>query len=319
MRKIVVTDATFPNLDAERTVAARYGASFKEAHCKSAAEVVEAAAEADVLLVQFATVNKAAIDRLAPNAAIVRYGLGLDNIDLKAAQEKGIRVAYVPDYATGEVADHTVTLMLTALRKIVSLDRSVRNGQWDAVGTCRPMSSFAKLTVGFIGFGRIGREVNARLQPFGFSSVVFDPYADADVLKSLNARPVDLDTLFSSADVLTCHAPLTPTTRHIVSEQRLSRMKCTAVIVNTARGALIDTAAVEEALAQSRLGGVALDVFEEEPLPRDSRLRQLPNVILTPHAAWYSAQSAERVQTLAADEVDRHLAGLPPRCPAPML
>lgn len=319
MRKIVVTDATFPNLDAERSIAARYGASFIEAHCKSAAEVVEAAADADVLLVQFATVNKAAIDRLAPNAAVVRYGLGLDNIDLKAAHEKGIRVAYVPDYATGEVADHTVTLMLTALRKIVSLDRSVRSGQWDAVGTCHPMSSFAKLTVGFIGFGRIGREVNARLQPFGFSSVVFDPYADADVLKSLNARAVDLDTLFSSADVLTCHAPLTPTTRHIVSEQRLSLMKCTAVIVNTARGALIDTPAMEEALAQSRLGGVALDVFEEEPLPRDSRLRQLPNVILTPHAAWYSAQSAERVQTLAADEVDRHLAGLPPRCPAPML
>ncbi len=296
MRKIVVTDATFPHLDAERAIAARHGASFKAARCNSADEVLEAATDADVLLVQFAQITSAAIDRLAPNAAIVRYGLGLDNIDLKAAHEKGIRVAYVPDYATSEVADHTVTMMLTALRKIISLDHSVRSGQWDAVGTCQSMSSFTQLTVGFIGFGRIGREVHARLQPFGFSSIVYDPYADATMLMSLNARAVNLDTLFSTADVLTCHAPLTPTTRHIVSEQWLSRMKSTAVIVNTARGALVDTAAVEEALAQGRIGGVALDVFEEEPLARDSRLRQLPNVILTPHAAWYSVQSAERVQ-----------------------
>jgi D-3-phosphoglycerate dehydrogenase len=216
------------------------------------------------------------------------------------------------------VADHTATLILTALRKIIPLDASMRAGQWDPVGVSRPMRSFQQSTVGFVGFGRIGREVHARLRPFGFTGLVFDPYADAAALEALQAKAVDLDTLFSTADVIALHAPLTPATKHIVNAERLKRMKPTAVIVNTARGALIDTAALEQALADKRIGGVALDVFEEEPLPADSKLLRFSNVILTPHAAWYSAQSVERVQALAADEVDRHLSGRPARCPAPM-
>lgn len=318
MPKIVVTDATFPHLDEERAVAARYGTTLEEAKCSSPEEVVQAATGADVLLVQFAEVSAAAIDALAPNAAIVRYGLGLDNIDLQAATRRGVRVAYVPDYATGEVADHTAALILTALRKIIPLDRSVRENKWDPIGVARPMIGFRDSVVGFIGFGRIGREVHSRLKPFGFSSIVCDPYAEASTLGELGARVVDLETIFSSADIVTLHAPLTPATRHVVNADRLKLMKPTAVIVNTARGALIDTAALADALAEDRVGGAALDVFEEEPLPADSRLRQFSNVILTPHAAWYSAQSALRVQALAADEVHRHLSGQPARCPAPM-
>jgi D-3-phosphoglycerate dehydrogenase len=318
MPKIVLTDATFPDLAAERAVAARYGTTLEEAKCSSPEDVVRAAARADVLLVQFAQVTARAIEALAPNAAIVRYGLGLDNIDLQAAQRRGVRVAYVPDYATGEVADHTAALILTALRKIIPLDRSVHAGTWDPVGVCRPMRSFAESVVGFVGFGRIGREVHARLKPFGFAGVVADPYVSTAELQTLGAKAVDLDVLFSSADVVTLHAPLTPATKHIVSAERLKQMKPTAVIVNTARGALIDTAALERALAKNAVGGAALDVFEEEPLPAHSPLRQFPNVILTPHAAWYSAESALRVQALAADEVDRHLSGKPARCPAPL-
>jgi D-3-phosphoglycerate dehydrogenase len=279
---------------------------------------VKASQGADVLLVQFAQVTRQAIEALAPNAAIVRYGLGLDNIDLQSAQCRGVRVAYVPDYATGEVADHTAALILTALRKIIPLDRSVRAGMWDPVGVCRPLQSFAQSVAGFIGFGRIGLEVYARLKPFGFSGIVSDPYASATTLESLGAQAVDLDTLFSTADVITLHAHMTHATKHVVNAARLRLMKPTAVIVNTARGGLIDTLALEEALAEQRIAGAALDVFEAEPLPADSRLRLFPNVILTPHAAWYSAQSAERVQALAADEVDRHLSGQPARCPAPL-
>ena len=166
MPRIVVTDATFPRLDQEKAVAARYGTDLIEARCSSPEDVVKAATGTNVLLVQFAQVTADAIERLAPNAAIVRYGLGLDNIDLKAAQRKGVRVAYVPDYATGEVADHTAALILTALRKILPLDRSVRAGSWDPVGIAKPIQSFATSTAGFIGFGRIGREVHARLKPF---------------------------------------------------------------------------------------------------------------------------------------------------------
>lgn len=316
--RIVVTDATFPRLDHERTVAARYGAELEEARCVSEEDVIVAATGTDVLLVQFAKVTRKAIARLAPNAVIVRYGIGLDNVDLPAAHELGVKVAYVPDYATGEVADHTVALILTALRKIILLDKSVREGAWDAVGTAKPVKSFAESVVGFLGFGRIGREVRTRLQPFGFSSIVHDPYTAAAALSSLNVRGVDLDTLFSTADVLTLHAPLTSATNHIVNAHRLSQMKPTAIVVNTARGGLIDPVALEEALDARRIAGAALDVFEQEPLPANYGLRRFSNVILTPHAAWYSTRSAEQLQALAADEVERHLSGKPPRCPAPL-
>jgi D-3-phosphoglycerate dehydrogenase / 2-oxoglutarate reductase len=315
--RIVVTDSTFPQLDCERSIAAKFGARLEEARCKSDDDVIAAARETDVLIVQFAKVSRKAMEQLARNALIVRYGIGLDNLDLAAARDLGVKVAYVPDYATGEVADHTTALILTLLRKIIPLDQSVRDGRWDAVGIARPIRSFAESVVGFVGFGRIGREVHARLKPFGFSCIVSDPYADADVLTGLGAESVDLDDLFATADVVTLHAPLTPATQRVVDTRRLAQMKSTAVIVNTARGGLIDTSALARAVRAGQLAGAALDVFEQEPLPADSGLRNLENVILTPHAAWYSTRSAERLQSLAAEEIDRHLSGQPPRCPAP--
>ncbi len=316
MTKIVVTDATFPHLDHERAVAQKFGATFYEAHCRSAEEVVQAATDANVLLVQFAQVTRAALTRLAPRAAVVRYGLGLDNIDLKAASELGVRVAYVPDYATGEVADHTAALIVATLRKIILLDRSVREGKWDPVGVSSPMMALSDAVVGFIGFGRIGREVRQRLKGFGFQSLVYDPHVAAPELQSAGVRSSELEFLLRNADVITLHCPLNPSTRHVIDRQRLAWVKPTAVIVNTARGALIDANAIHEALAAGRLGWAALDVFEEEPLRADAPLRALPNVTLTPHVSWYSSRSLDRVQLLAADEVDRHLSGQPARCPA---
>lgn len=318
MPRVVLTDATFPDVERERMAAIRYGASLEEARCKNADDVVVAATNTDVLLVQFANVTRLALSKLAPGAIVIRYGIGLDNIDLVAAREFGVKVAYIPDYATGEVADHTVSLALSALRKIIPLDRSVRQGQWDAAGVAAPIKSFAESTVGFVGFGRIGREVHARFKAFGFSSVVADPNVDAGTLESLKARCVDLDTLFATADVVTLHTPLTPTSHHVVNSKRLKQMKPTAIVVNTARGALIDPDALVEALRAGQIAGAALDVFEQEPLPANSALRSLSNVILTPHAAWYSAQAVDRLQSLAADEIERHLSGQPPRCPAPM-
>jgi D-3-phosphoglycerate dehydrogenase / 2-oxoglutarate reductase len=317
MPRVVVTDATFTNLDRERAAAVRHGAQFEEARCSSESEVITAATGADVLVVQFAKITRQCIERLARGAAIIRYGIGLDNIDLVAARERGLKVAYVPDYATGEVADHTVALILTALRKIIPLDRAVREGVWDAVGVARPVRSFSESIVGFIGFGRIGREVFARLKPFGFGAIVADPFADSATLADIGVQCVDVDTLVSTADVVTLHAPLTDATRHIVNMTKLLRMKSSTVIINTARGGLIDPAALEQALLQRHIAGAALDVFEEEPLPASSGLRRIPNVILTPHAAWYSSRAVEKLQALVADEVDRHLSGLPARCPAP--
>lgn len=318
MPKIVVTDATFPSLAYERATAERLGADFVEAHCATAQDVITAATGADVLIVQFAMVTADAISRLEPGSLVVRYGIGLDNIDLEAAGRRGVKVAYVPDYATGEVADHTATLILSTLRRIIPLDRSVREMRWDAVGVAGRLKSFSDTVVGYIGFGRIGQEVHSRLKPFGFKTIVADPFADASGVAELGAELVDVDTLVCRADVITLHSPLTPETRHVINAERLAKMSPSSVIVNTARGGLVDPDALAAALEAGRLGGAALDVFEAEPLPQDAALRRCPNLMLTPHAAWYSTSAIERLQRLAADEVRRHLTGEPMRCPAPM-
>jgi len=318
MPRVVVTDATFPSLDHERAAAAKHQASFDVLDSSAEADVIAAAENTDVLLVQFANVSRHVMEVLPQNATIVRYGLGLDNLDLAAANERGIKVAYVPDYATGEVADHTASLVLASLRKIIPLDHSVRAGQWDPVGIAKPLQGFSDSTVGFFGFGRIGREVHARLQPFGFKSIVHDPFANPTEINALNARAVDLDELFSKSDVITLHVPLTPDTKKVVDARRLSQMRRNAIVVNTARGGLIDAEALARALEAGTIAGAALDVFEHEPLPENSLLRSCPNLILTPHAAWYSTRAAEALQALAADEVDRALSGIPPRCPAPL-
>lgn len=314
--KITVTDATFPSLTHERAVAEEFGAAFVEAKCVSTDDVIAAAEGTDVLIVQFAQVTADAIARLAPGSLIVRYGIGLDNIDLAAAQARGVKVAYVPDYATGEVADHTAALILTMLRCVVPLDQSVRDGKWDAVGVAGSLRAFPETVVGFVGFGRIGQEVLTRLKPFGFQAVVADPFADPEMLARLGVEAVDLDTLFDRADVITLHCPLTPETRHVVNAARLARKSDRAALVNTARGGLIDPDALTDALESGQLRAAAMDVFESEPLPRDSSLRNCPNLILTPHAAWYSTSAIERLQSLAADEVRRHLTGQPMRRPA---
>ena len=314
MKSVLITDGTFADFAQEQAAVEAQGASLKVAQLHDEASVMAAAEQADVLVVQFAPITAAVIERLPAGARIVRYGLGLDNIDLEEARRREVPVAYVPDYATGEVADHTATLIVSTLRKIGALDASVRDGLWDPVGVARPIKAFKDSTVGFVGYGRIGREVYARLAAFGFSGLVYDPFASDDALVGLER--VELDMLFERADVITLHCPLTAQNRHVVNADRLAKMLPNAIVVNTARGGLIDTEALARALQCGTIGGAALDVFEVEPLGSDSALRDCPNLTLTPHAAWYSAASMVRLQALAADEIDRALEGRPPRCPA---
>ncbi|CAM5763854.1 D-isomer specific 2-hydroxyacid dehydrogenase family protein [Labrys miyagiensis] len=315
-RLVVVTDYTFPSLQHEE--AASGAARFAAHQCRDAEAVARAVRDADVALVQFAPMTRVALEGLAPGARVIRYGVGYDNIDVKAALELGIEVAYVPDYCTDEVADHTATLLLAGLRKLAALDASVRAGEWAAVAVCKPMRPFRDSTVGFLGLGRIGRAVMERLRPFGFAFIVFDPALSEADAATLGARKAaTTDGLFAYVDALALHAPSTPATRGIVNASTLARMKPHAMIVNTARGDLIDAAALAEALRSGRLGGAALDVFDREPLPEDHVLRRAPRLQLSPHAAWYSDASIDRLQALAAEEIRRALAGEPMRCPVP--
>lgn len=318
-RRVVVTDYTFPDLDRERRAAEAAGAGFEAFRCRTAEEVAEAIRGAAVAVVQFAPVNAAAIAGMAADGALIRYGIGFDNIDVAAANAWGLPVGYVPDYCIDEVAEHSVAAVLAMLRKLPRLDHSVRAGEWAAVAAARPLKRFAETTVGFFGYGQIGRAVHARLKPLGFRFLVADPALSAAEAADLGASLVPADEVFRTADVISLHAPANDHTRHFVDAGRLATMQPHAVLVNSARGALIDEAAVAAALTEGRIGGAALDVFEVEPLPEGSPLRGVTGgkLLLTPHAAWYSETAIERLQQLVADDVSNHLAGRALRKPVP--
>ncbi|MGR3291121.1 MAG: C-terminal binding protein [Paracoccaceae bacterium] len=312
--RVVVTDATFPGLDAEFRAAEAAGAVLERKACKTVAEVAEAVAGAQVAVVQFAPLTYEAIAGLAPGATVIRYGVGYNNFDIAALNEFGIRAAYVPDYCTVEVADHTAASILSLLRKLQRFDASVRAGDWDVIGTARPIKAFADTVVGFLGFGRIAEEVAARLRPFGLQFAALDPFLTTP---PPGVRMVELDALLAESDCISLHAPSTEDTQGIIDAQALRAMKSTAYLVNSARGDLIDENALAAALSDGEIAGAAIDVFRAEPLPAGNPLRIAPNLQLTPHAAWYSDTAIERLQAMVADEITRALTGQPVRRPVP--
>ena len=316
-KRVVVTDLRFEGLLNERAAAERFGASFHEFDCQDASEVVEALRDADIAFVNLVPVTEDALAGMRPGALIVRYGIGVDNVDLGAARRLGIRVANVPDYGSDTVADHAAASMLALLRRLPMFDAAIRAEGWINPDRVRPLPSLMSTTVGLVGVGRIGLLVARRLQAFGIRILASDPFADPQRLRDAAIEPVALDALLAEAHGISLHLPANAETRHIIGERSIARMRRGAMLVNTARGALVDEAALAQALADGRLGGAALDVFDPEPLLPDSLLRTMCNVILTPHAAFYSVESLDALQRLAAEEAARALAGAPLRSLVP--
>lgn len=310
---IVVTDQSFGGTPHADAVAARTGSVLRGHQARTEAETIDIVRGADAVLVQYAPITPAVLDVLNPGAVVVRYGIGYDNIDVAAAAERGVRVAVVPDYGVDTVADHAVALVYTAARRIMQYDRLLRasRGYVDpaSVGS---FDELASSTVGLVGTGRIGRAVAARLAPSGVRLLAYDPYANAEDLDGIELVP--LEDLLAAADVISLHAPLTEQTRHLIDDAAIALMKPGAVIVNTARGALVDTDALARGLNTGALGGAAIDVVDPEPLPSDSPLWDAPNLVMTPHVGFYSRQSLDRLERLAAEEAERAVTGLPLRC-----
>lgn len=313
--KVVVLDHAFDAVDRERAVAARAGAHFAEFQCTDEHEALRAARDADVVLVNFAPVTRRVLAGLAPGARVVRYGVGVDNVDVDASRALGVGVANVPDYGVRAVADHAVTLLLALLRRIPWYDAAVREHGWVPAVSAGPLRGFSSTTVGLVGTGNIGLAVADRLRPFGFELLAHDPYADPDRAARHGLMMTTLPDLWERVHAVTLHVPATPETHHLVDSKALARMQPGAVLVNTSRGPLVDTEALVDALRVGRLAGAGLDVFEDEPLPSDSPLRSSDGVLLTPHAAFYSDDSIHTLQRLAAEEVERALAGRPMRSP----
>lgn len=317
-RRVVVTDYTFPDLDREHRAAEAAGARFEAHQCRTAEDVAAAIRGADVAVVQFAPAGAEAIAGMAEGGALLRYGIGFDNIDVTAANARGFPVGYVPDYCIDEVAEHSVAAILALLRKLPALNASVAAGDWKAVAVGKPLKRFADTVVGFFGFGQIGRAVHARLRPLGFRFVVADPALSAADAAALGVELAPAEQMCRMADAISLHAPANDHTWHYFNAARLATMQPQAVLVNSARGALIDEAALAAALSEGRIGGAALDVFETEPLPATSPLRGLGgNLLLTPHAAWYSDAAIGQLQKFVADDIANHLAGRPLRKPVP--
>jgi D-3-phosphoglycerate dehydrogenase len=312
--RMVVTDQAFGNVDAEAATAVRLGVDFAEHACRTEEETLAATAGARVVLVNFAPITSRVLRALAPGAAVIRYGIGVDNVDLVAARELGVAVANVPDYGSETVAEHAAACLLALLRGLPRYDHAIRADGWCAPTSVTPMRAFASTTVGLIGTGRIGLALHDRLRALRFNVIAHDPYVDATLVGRRGLPLVDMNELLATSHAVSLHAPLTDRTKHLIDAEALSRMPAGAVLVNTSRGGLVDPDALAEAISSGHIAGAALDVFDPEPLRSDSQLRELPGVILTPHAAFYSQDSVRNLQRLAAEEAERALTGVPLRC-----
>ena len=306
--QIVITDYNFPHLDQEKKIFETAGFEMLSFKCKTELEVMVAGENAAGLLVQWAPVTEKVIRRLKCCRLIVRYGIGTDNVDLEAAKRAGIVVCNIPHYCLTEVAEHTLALVFSLLRQLSSIDQLIRQGHWQNIppGIVLP---FEKLNFVSLGFGKIAKQVIHRASIFGCNLFAYDPFVSGDEMMQFETVKVTLDEAFKIADVLVLHLPLTESTRHIINLESLLKMKKNAIIVNTSRGALIDTITLADFLSNDLIGGAGLDVFENEPLPLDHPIREAPNVILTSHVAWYSEESIPKLQKLAAEEMVSGLTG----------
>lgn len=284
---IVITDCDHDSIAIEREAAGKAGAALSFEQARTEDEVIEQCQGADGLIVQYAPITDRVLDALPTVKAIARYGVGVDTIDLDAATRHGVAVMNVPDYGTEEVADHALTLALAVLRGVVELDRRLRRGEYDLTPV-QPVPRISQSTFGVVGLGAIGRTVARLARGVGFHVAGYDPYVSDEAARAAGVEPLALKDLAARSDVISLHVPLTAHTRHLAGRDFFATMKPSAILVNTCRGGVVDTDALVHALTAGQIHGAGLDVFEDEPLPADHPLTGLPNVALTPHAAWYS-------------------------------
>jgi D-3-phosphoglycerate dehydrogenase len=305
---IAVTDSPFPSLDPAKAALARLDPEYRMAKSASAEDILSVARDADAVLVTYAKLTGDLLRQLKRCKAIGRFGLGVDNIDLPAAKELGISVNYVPDYCLREVSDHAMALLLALARNIPLSNKLVQSGRWE-VPPITPLRRIDGQVLGLVGFGNIPRVLAPKAKAFGLRVVTHDPYVSPQVLADAAVEDAIFDALLGMSDFVSIHAPLMPATRGLFNADAFRKMKKGAFLINTARGPLIDEAALVAALDSGHLGGAALDVVATEPLAKDSPLLGRDNVILTPHTGFYSVEALEELQTKCASDVARVLSG----------
>jgi len=310
--KVVMTDTVYPDLEMEKRAFAAVGAEFVFLGTKEEAVIAEAVKDADAVIVCYAKISEATIQGMTKCRSISKTGIGVNNIDVEQATKQGIRVMNVSDYCIEEVSDVTIALILSLIRRIPFLWDNVRAGNWSWAGS-EKMPRIRGKTMGFLGFGRIARRSAEKMKPFGVELIAYDPYVTQESVAELGVRMVSLDEALSQSDILSLNLPLTNETKFIINKDSLAKMKETAVLVNTARGPLINEEDLCAAVRAGKLAGVGLDVLNHEAYDADNPLFFLENVIITPHAAFWSTEATQELREKSLADLLTVLDGKEPK------
>jgi D-3-phosphoglycerate dehydrogenase len=312
---VVIAYSGFGDLDVETEILRAIDAQIVHTGELTSPAALAAVAQADAVMVTLEKVTAEIIANMPRCRVISRAGTGLDSIDIAAATDHGIWVAYVPDYSIDEVSTHAIALLLAQARGIPTLVESTRNGQWNSQIT-GPVYRLKGKTLGVVGFGRIGQSTAEKGKGLGLNVIVHDPYLDQATATKLGVEAVSLEELTRRSDFISLHAPFIEATHHLVNAEFLAQMKPTAYLINAARGPLIDEEALLQAVRSGQIAGAGLDVLTVEPPSPDNPLLHEPRILVTPHSAWYSEEAKIDLRTRCAEEVVRVLSGQTPRFPA---
>jgi D-3-phosphoglycerate dehydrogenase / 2-oxoglutarate reductase len=292
----------------------RISARLISVNCDNDEEIIAKAADADAIITTDARITRRVLAKLPNLQVVVRYGIGYDTIDVEAATENHVLVVNIPDYSFDEVSNHALALLLACSRKLVITNDLAKANQWTYANTIlAPMGPITGQVLGLVGCGNIARMVAKKAQAFGLIIVGYDPYLDLQIASNAGIRLVTFAELLSISDYVSVHTPLTAETRHLVGEKEFRMMKSTAYIINTSRGPVVDESALIKALQEKSIAGAGIDVLEKEPPNPDNPLLKMENVIVTPHTAYYSDQSAVRLRRSVGSEAARVLSGKWPK------
>ncbi len=309
--KVVVTDYNLADLEIEEGFCKAAGHELKGIRTGTEQDRIDLVRDADAVITQFAPVNAAVIGAMQKVRVIVRYGIGVDNVDLKAAAAKNIPVCNVPDYCIDEVADHALAMILDLTRKITANSNKVKSGSWGLATPLSAMFALKSMTVGVVGFGRIGREVADRLRAFKCRVLVYDPPVPASTIRLNGCEPATLGDIISKCDLITLHCPSNDHTKQMINARSIAAMKDGVLIVNTSRGTLVKTDDLVAALKSGKVAAAALDVTDPEPPDLQGELVKLDNVIINSHIASCSAQAVRKLRESVVNTVGIALRGEP--------
>ncbi len=307
--KVIITDCDHDSIAIEQKVLADAGMELKLCQAVTEDEVIEQCQGAEIFIVQYAKISDRVMEHCPDLKYIVRYGVGVDSVDVEAATRRGIQVGNVPDYGMNEVADHAISLSLALLRKIVLMNDHTKQKTWDYTASI-PIHRFSEMTAGVVGLGRIGRNYAQKMHALGFRVIGYDPYFQPSAETDAYVRPVAMDELIAESDVISIHCPLNGND-NLFSAETFRKMKDTAVLINVARGGIINEEDLEAALENGEIGGAGLDCMIGEPVMPDAPLFRHENVLVTPHMAWYSEEAASELKRKVAEEAVRFANGEP--------